>query len=268
MRRLTHATWLLCLLTFFAAAGRAQEPDPAAEARAMFGEENPEIFWEMRGEDLWKTKRGPKNADLGACDLGRGKGVIEGAYARLPRYFKDTGRVQDLESRIVHCVETLQGIPADELLKVRFGNGDEKRSEMEALTAYVVAASRGANMAVPFKHPKEKAAYELGKSVFYYRAGPHDFSCATCHGESGKRIRLQGLPNLTDPADARAAYTTWPAYRISQGELRTMEWRLNDCFRQQRLPDLRYGSEVAIALTMFLAKNADGGTLDVPALKR
>ncbi|SFF34914.1 sulfur oxidation c-type cytochrome SoxA [Fontimonas thermophila] len=123
-------------------------------------------------------------------------------------------------------------------------------------------------MAVPFEHPLEKAAYETGRAIFYYRAGPHDFSCATCHAATGKRIRLQALPNLTDPADVRAAYTTWPAYRISQGELRTMEWRLNDCFRQQRFPELQYGSDAAIALTMFLAKNAEGGVLSAPALKR
>ena len=36
--------------------------------------------------------------------------------------------------------------------------------------------------------------YELGKRAFFFRGGPHDFSCASCHGEDGKRIRLQDLP--------------------------------------------------------------------------
>ena len=36
--------------------------------------------------------------------------------------------------------------------------------------------------------------YELGKRAFFYRGGPYDFSCATCHGDDGKRIRLQDLP--------------------------------------------------------------------------
>lgn len=249
-------------------AAQGQAPDPTAESREMMGDDNPAVFWESRGEELWKTARGPKNANLTGCDLGLGKGLIAGAYAQLPRYFKDTGRVQDLESRIVTCVETLQGITPADLLKVRFGDGDDKRSEMESLTAYVVAASKGAKMAVPFKLPQEKLVYEMGKAIFYYRAGPYDYSCATCHGQSGKRIRLQALPNLTTAEGASAAYTSWPAYRLSQGELRTMEWRLNDCFRQQRFPDLQYGSDAAIALTMFLAKNADGGVMNAPALKR
>lgn len=265
--RMLHAA-LFATGGLIALSGNAQEPDPIAEYREMFGDENPAVFWEMRGESLWKTPRGPKNASLADCDLGLGKGVVKGAYAQLPRYFADTGRVQDLESRIVSCVETLQGISRDELLKVPFGNGDDHRSQMEAMVAYVAGASRGAKIAVPFEHPQEKAAYALGEKIFYYRAGPHDFSCATCHAADDKRIRLQKLPNLTRPDDARAAYTSWPAYRISQGELRTMQWRLNDCFRQQRLPELIYGSEVSVALTMFLAKNADGGVLDAPGLKR
>ena len=62
-----------------------------------------------RGEALWKEKRGPKGASLEKCDLGKGPGKVEGAFAELPRYFGDVDRVMDLESRIVWCMETLQG---------------------------------------------------------------------------------------------------------------------------------------------------------------
>lgn len=108
----------------------------------------------------------------------------------------------------------------------------------------------------------------MGEKIFFYRGGSHDFACATCHGESDKRIRLQDLPNLLDKKDAQRAYTTWPAYRVSQGELRTFQWRLFDCFRQQRFPALEYGSDASIALTTFLAKNANGAAFNAPALKR
>jgi sulfur-oxidizing protein SoxA len=104
--------------------------------------------------------------------------------------------------------------------------------------------------------------------MFYFRGGPHDFACMTCHGDDNKRIRLQDLPNLTTKAGAQKAYTTWPAYRVSQGELRTFQWRLNDCFRQQRFPDLQYGSPASIALTVYLAANANGAPMNAPALKR
>jgi L-cysteine S-thiosulfotransferase len=259
------------ILTFcgivIGAHAQSSTEDAIAEYRAMFGDENPAELWQIRGKALWTEVRGPKQAPLSGCDLGLGAGVIAGAYAQLPRWFEDSQRVQDLESRLVTCLVTLQGFDEAELLKSRFGDG-AKKSDLEALTAFIVAESRGQKMAVSLDHPAAKAAYDLGREVFYYRAGPHDFSCATCHGESGKRIRLQVLPKLLDPAGAKFAYTTWPGYRVSQGELRTMEWRLQDCFRQQRLPQLRYGSEVAIALTMFLAKNAEGGVMTAPNIKR
>ena len=86
--------------------------------------------------------------------------------------------------------------------------------------------------------------------------------------EDGKRIRLQDLPNLTTKAGAQKAYTTWPAYRVSQGELRSFQWRLNDCFRQQRFPELVFGSDASIDLTTFLAVNANGAAFDAPAIKR
>jgi mono/diheme cytochrome c family protein len=48
-------------------------------------------------------------------------------------------------------------------------------------------------------------------------SGPQDFSCAICHGQDGKRIRLQDLGNLTTREGAGMAMKTWPSYRVSQG---------------------------------------------------
>ena len=117
-------------------------------------------------------------------------------------------------------------------------------------------------------HPKELEAYELGKKIFYYHGGSHDFACETCHGASGKRIRLQELPNLTLAEDAQRAYSGYPGYRVSQGEVRSLQWRLNDCFRQQRFPELEFVSPASVALMMFLAKNANGVVINAPSIKR
>jgi len=259
--------WVAALAALSVTVAAQQQEDPVAEYRELFGEDNPAELWEARGAGFWSEPRGPKNVALSSCDFGLGAGVIEGAYARLPRYFADTGRVEDLESRLVTCMTTIQGFDQDTLLRSRFGDGD-KKSDLEALTAYIVGQSRGHIVDVKTQHPAEKAAYETGKALFFYRAGPHDFSCASCHGEAGKRIRLQSLPGLLEKKDAQFAFTTWPGYRVSQGELRTLEWRLADCFRQQRLPQLGYGSPAAVALVMFMAVNANGGKMDAPNLKR
>ncbi len=233
----------------------------------MTAESSPVELWEMEGADLWKQKRGPNNVSLEHCDLGMGPGVLKGAYAHLPRYFKDTGRVQDLESRLVTCMTTLQGFSEQEATKRVFGNAD-KPSDMEYLAAYVAGKSRGVKMQVSTKDPKEKAAYEMGKALFFYRAGPWDFSCASCHGHEGKRIRMQELPVLSSPKGARGTYTTWPGYRVSVSQLKTMQWRLNDCFRQQRFPEPKYASDATIALTMYMAVNANGATYRGPGTKR
>jgi sulfur-oxidizing protein SoxA len=249
------------------ALAEGSPPDTFAEYRAQLGEDNPAELWETRGEALWTEPRGPNSLSLAGCDLGLGTGVIKGVYTVLPRYFADTHKVQDLESRLLTCMTGLQGLDMAALQKSRFGDG-EKKSDLEALAAYIVAQSQGVKMKVPFSRPEEKAAYAMGKQIFFRRSGTHDFACATCHSQDDKRVRLQDVPNLTTSKGAQAAYTTWPAYRVSQGELRTMEWRITDCFRQQRLPELKYGSDVAIALTMYMAKSAEGGVLKTPAIKR
>ncbi len=235
--------------------------------REALQEGNPAELWEARGEGLWKTPAGPKKATLEKCDLGLGPGVVKGAYAQMPRYFADADRVMDLEARLVHCRMTLQGLTRDEVTKKPFG-GPGYKSDNDALVAYVTAESRGYKMNVALSHPKEKEMFALGEKMFFFRGGPYDFSCATCHAADNTRIRLQDLPNLTQPAGAQLAYTTWPAYRVSQGELRTFQWRLNDCFREQRFPELVFASDASIALTTFLARNANGAEYKAPTIKR
>jgi len=235
--------------------------------RQMLGEANPAELDEARGEQIWKTAAGPAQATLERCDLGLGPGVVKGAYAQLPRLFADTARVQDLESRLITCMMKLQGIAQADIVAKPFSTSTV-RSDIEALVAYVTAQSRGMPMHVPLDEPQERQAYSLGERLFFYRAGPYDFSCASCHSQDGRRIRLQELPNLTTKAGARHAYTTWPAYRVSQGLFRSFQWRLNDCFRQQRFPEPVYGSDATIALTLFIAANANGAIYNGPGIKR
>ena len=247
--------------------GQGSAVDEIAKYRAALQDGNPAELWELRGAGLWRQKRGPKNASLEQCDLGLGAGVVKGAYAQLPRYFADADRVMDLETRIVWCMVTLQGYAEADAKKGPFG-GPDRKSDMEAYVAWVTSQSRGVKMNVALSNPQEQEAYRLGEKMFYFRGGPYDFSCATCHATDNTRIRLQDLPNLTKQAGAQLAYTGWPAYRVSQGELRTFQWRLNDCFRQQRFPELKFTSDASIALTTFLARNANGAEFKAPTIKR
>jgi len=208
----------------------AQDTEAAIQRyRDMLQDDSPAELEELKGAELWKTSRGPKNVSLEQCDLGLGSGVVRGAYAQLPRYFADSGKVEDLESRLVSCMVTLQGFSPADAKKNPF-SAPGRPSDKEALVSYIAAQSRGMKLDAPLSHPKEIEAFQIGEKLFYKRAGPHDFACATCHGDAGKRIRLQDLPLLTDPKEAQKIFTTWPAYRVSQGAVRTMQHRLFDCY--------------------------------------
>jgi len=251
----------------FALAPASAQQSPYADYQRMAAESAPVELYEAAGEELWQKKQGPKNASLEQCDLGQGPGVLKGAYAGLPRYFADVDRVMDLETRLLHCMMTLQGRSREEATKRVFGDADTP-SEMEVLSAYVASRSNGMPMRPGKDHPKEKAAYELGRKLFYHRAGPWDFSCASCHGEEGKRIRMSELPVLSMPKYAGPLMTTWPAYRVSTSSFVTLQWRMNDCYRQMRMPEPVFGSEVPVALITFMTVNAEGVTYRGPAIKR
>ncbi len=237
-----------------------------AEYRAMLADGNPAELYEAKGEGLWKEARGPKKASLERCDLGKGPGVVKGAFVELPRYFADTNRVQDLESRLLTCMEQQQGFSAADIAKTPFGAGEQKT--IESLVAYISGESRDMKFNVPQAHAQEKLMYEVGKKVFYLRGGPYDFSCASCHGADDKRVRLQDLPNLTKQPGASTGFGSWPAYRVSSGDLWSMQRRLNDCYRQQRFPFPGYASDATIALGVFMGVNSKGGQSIAPALKR
>ena len=240
--------------------------DAIAEYRAMLADGNPAELFEAKGEELWKTKRGPKNFSLQQCDLGKGPGVVKGVFVELPRWFADTAQVQDLESRLLTCMEKLQGFNAAEIAKTPFGKGEQVN--LEGLAAWISAESRGMKFKLPQAHAEERKNFELGKRAFFFRGGPYDFSCASCHSQPDKRIRLQDLPELTKNPGNGIGFAAWPAYRVSSGEMWSMQRRLNDCYRQQRFPYPGYASPVTIALGVYMGVNATGAESIAPALKR
>lgn len=248
--------------------GAQSQGNGLAVGRQMLAEDNPGELWVQRGQRLFHQKRGPKAASLERCDLGLGPGVIAGAFAQLPRYFPDTDKVQDLESRLMTCMIELQGLDRKTIVAQRFGTLD-RDSDMEALVSFIGSKSNGMKMNVPLAHAKERESYKAGEYLFFRRSGPLDFSCATCHSEEGKRVRLQDLPNMSDTKQVQAVVgTAWPAYRGTQATVRTMQHRLYDCNWQMRLPDLGYASDMSIALTSYLNRRGNGGTIQLPGVRR
>lgn len=275
---MTHVTLRLKALALAAALGApaaavAQQMVTADEYRAALQDKfaNPGTIVIDQGERWFKTPRGPKNVSLEKCDFGLGPGVLKGAYAQLPRYFRDTRKVEDLESRLVTCMVRLQGFTEAEVKEKVFADqrANENNTIIESIAMYVAAQSDGMPINPPLKHPKEKEARKVGEALFFTRHGPMDFSCATCHSQDGVRIRLQELGNFPgNPKDAQKTMRTWPTYRVSHGVVRTLQHRMWDCNWQMRLPDLDYGSPASVALISYLSDRARGAVLDLPGMKR
>ena len=263
--------WITIVLAAAIPPAAAQTDPKTAEEfdrfRAIMEEANPAELFEVKGEALWKKKRGPKNASLEQCDLGLGPGVVKGAYVQMPRYFADTDKVMDAEQRVVHCMITLQGFKYADLAKRPFSSANRTPDPVSIVT-YIAAQSKGMKIDVPQNHPKEREAYEVGRETFFYRAGPWDFSCASCHGHDNLRIRTQPLPNFTKADQAPRSFLGWPGYRMTGGVMHTLQWRLTDCFRQQRFPYLSYVSDTATALLTYLGVNANGAEYKGPGIKR
>lgn len=226
--------------------------------------DNPAYWIAEEGEELFQTPRGPKNVSLEGCDFGKGPGVVEGVYVEMPRYFEDTGKVMDLESRLVHCMTTLQGFPADDAAVTKRHGSD---SDMMKLQTYVAMKSNGMKWNPPMGHPMEKAMRDAGEVIFYRRSGPMDFSCQTCHGNTGQRIRASVLPNINEPEEWTKAIS-WPAERAGQQNVRSTQHRLRGCLWQMRHPGIVAGSDASIALISFWTDAARGQPAILPDLKR
>jgi sulfur-oxidizing protein SoxA len=270
MRRLSVAACVLMLALAAPAAGDDTEKELERYRRMLKDDpwSNPGLLDADRGEALWKEKRGPKGVSLEGCDLGKGPGKVEGAFAELPRFFKDADRVLDLEARIVWCMENLQGFARADIVKRPYSKANQSGTELEALATYVASKSQGQKFSPSLEHPKEKEMLAVGQALFFRRQGPMDFACATCHADAGRRIRLQPLPFIGKPEEARKVIGEWPAYRVSQGTVMTMQHRIADCFWQMRLPLVDYGSDVTVALTAYLVNQAKGGEITAPTIKR
>ena len=79
---------------------------------------------------------------------------------------------------------------------------------------------------------------------------------------------MQELPLLFKPEHARPVVATWPAYRVSNSQFKTMQWRINNCFQQMRYPEPNYASDITIALITFLTATGAGEPYRGPGTKR
>jgi sulfur-oxidizing protein SoxA len=202
-----------------------------------------------QGEELFNRK-GPSGKTMAECDFGLGKGVLEGAAARLPRYFLDTGKVEDLDSRILTCMTRVQGFKPEQI----------RRSEVVAIAFYIASKSTGYRIQVRLLFPQERELYALGEKLFYARSGRRDFGCATCHVTYvGRRA---GVLRYADVLGKDKSWTNWPAYRYSNDQAWTMQDRIRACYTVVGHPGPELYSLPVLALQLFMAYQANGAVVE------
>ena len=149
------------------ASAQASAVDEIAKYRAALQDGNPAELWEARGEGLWKQPRGPKKVSLERCDLGprtrRGQGRLRAAAAVLRRRRPRDGPRD--AARLVHG-QRCRASPRPMRPSSRSATASRK-SDIEALVAYVASESRGVKMNVSLADPKEQEAYDIGEKMFY-----------------------------------------------------------------------------------------------------
>ena len=126
--------------------------------------------------------------------------MVDGAFAELPRYFADADRVMDLETRMLWCMEKLQGFNRADLVKKPHPGGGQPVKELGAIATYVASKSSGMKFAAKLDHPQEREMVALGEALFIRRSGP-------------VRFRLRHLPRRSRQAHPAAG----PAVPVRSG---------------------------------------------------
>lgn len=209
---------------------------------------NPGFLWVDRGAELFTSEEGV-DAACASCHEAGGDG-LKGAAAHYPAIDAQSGTLVNLEGRINLCRTRHQGATPLEY----------ESDDLLALTAYVANLSRGVPMSVPIDDSL-RPNYDAGRDYFFTRRGQLNLACHHCHDQNwGRKLRgdtiSQGQPN------------GFPAYRLEWQTLGSLHRRFRDCDAGVRAEPKDYGSDIYLALELYLAVRAKGLPLETPAVRR
>lgn len=210
---------------------------------------NPGMLWVSDGQHLWARPDGPEQKSCASCHQAA-EDTMRGVAARYPVVSEETGELFNLEKRINNCRVKHQKAEAFAY----------ESDELLALTAYVAHQSRGQPVNVRIDGKAAKF-YEAGRRRFYQRLGQLNLSCAQCHEDNaGRRLRgdtiSYGLGN------------GYPAYRLEWQSLGSLHRRLRACSYGVRAVEFKYGSPEYLSLELYLAKRAEGLSIETPAVRK
>ncbi len=223
------------------------------------------------GEDYFHNLKGPNGKTCASCH-GQDASKLVGAYAHMPRYYKDIGKVADIDIRMLSCMTKYMGFPKSKDFIKKY-----TKKYRVPLATYVASKSNGMKIDVKLDDPQEKELYKYGEKLWWTRSGARDFSCGICHTVlSDKRIRQQALPN---PVRDKL-YKHWPTYRYSNDKMWTMEDRVRSCFKAFLLYVNKWDkkkdwikkpppySKEVVAIELYMKHKGNGAIINVPGFIR
>lgn len=218
-------------------------------------ENNPAEMDVAEGEQLFGKLI---SLDKYAKMLGTSEDKLPKFLAGFPRYIDSAGRVVTI-AQTIQMAAAYNDKPVSKL----------ESNEMIKMSAYVksLANDQATNIDVNANEHMKKM-YALGDKVFHERRGGRGLSCNNCHSNEvvGTRLRMQELPDLG--AKQTAAAGTWPAYRMTQSKLITLDKRMQQCMNNALLATIPLGSEEMVALEVYVTNKTKGNTISVPSVKR
>lgn len=257
MRYVSISAALVCLALLGSA--NAEEKLSMSDAdKKMYAElleSNPAEMDVAEGEQLFGEL-------IGTAGYAKMLGVKE---KDLPKYIAGFPRYVEPAKKVVTIAQTVQmaaasaGKPVPKL----------ESAEMVKMSAYVKSLANGQKTSIDVKanaHMKEMMT--LGQQVFEERRGGRGLSCNNCHSAEivGQRLRMQELPDLG--AAKTAAAGTWPAYRMTQSQMVTLDKRMQQCMKNALLAEIPLGSREIVALEVYVTNKTKGNPISIPSVKR
>lgn len=256
MHKFSISTVLICLA--FLGANAEEKLSMSDTDKAMYAElveNNPAEMEIAEGEQLFTALIGTAGY---AKILGVKEKDLPKTIAGFPRYVESAKKVVTLSQSIqMAAAEVGKPIPA------------LKSKEMVKMTGFVKSLANGQKTSIDIKANKHMAEmFKLGQAVFEERRGGRGLSCNNCHSADivGQRLRMQPLPDLG--AKETAAAGTWPAYRMTQSQMVTLDTRMQQCMKNALLAEIPLGSREIVALEVYVTNKTKGNTITIPSVKR
>lgn len=257
MRILSITAALVCL-SFWSSAVAEEKLSMSDADKAMYAElleSNPAEMEVAEGEQLFSDL-------IPTASYAKMLGVKE---KDLPKHLAGFPRYVEGAKKVVTIAQTIQmaaasvGKPVPKL----------ESKEMVKMSAYVKSLANGQKTSIDVKANKHMVEMmKLGQQVFEERRGGRGLSCNNCHSADivGQRLRMQPLPDLG--AKETAAAGTWPAYRMTQSQMVTLDKRMQQCMKNALLAEIPLGSKEIVALEVYVTNKTKGNEISVPSVKR